>query len=70
VPRMMKAVIAGIILSAAAIVFGISFLLMKLWSGKSFQSIWADRKQLFIFSLKLAAALLTAAALGLVIANN
>ena len=67
---MTKAVFAGIILLAAAIVFGFSFLLMKLWSGKSFQSIWADRKQLFIFSLKLAVALLTAAALALVIANN
>ena len=67
---MTKAVFAGIILLSATIVFGFSFLLMKLWSGKSFQSIWADRKQLFIFSLKLAAALLTAAAFALVIANN
>lgn len=67
---MTKAVFAGIILLSATIVFGISFLLMKLLSGKSFQSIWADREQLFIFSLKLAAALLTAAAFALVIANN
>jgi hypothetical protein len=67
---MTKAIFAGIILLAAVTIFGISFLLIKLWSGKPFQSIWADRNQLFLFSLKLAVAILNASALALVIVNN
>lgn len=67
---MSKTIFAGIILLATATVFGISFLFIKLWSGKPFQAIWADRKQLFLFSLKLAITLLIATAIALVIANN
>lgn len=67
---MSKTIIAGIVLLAAAIVFGVSILLIKLWSGKPFRSIWADRKQLFFFSLKLAVALLVAMIIALVIKNN
>ncbi len=67
---MSKTIIAGIILLAASIVFGASILLIKLWSRKPFRSIWADRNHLFLFSLKLAVALLVAISIALVIRNN
>jgi|CXWL01.1.fsa_nt_gi hypothetical protein len=67
---MLKTIFAGVLLLATAIVFATSLLFVKLWSGKPFQSIWADRKQLFLLSLKLAIALLVTAAIALVIANN
>ncbi|MEP6957253.1 MAG: hypothetical protein ABI980_00860 [Nitrospirota bacterium] len=67
---MSKAIIGGIILLATAIVFGTSILLIKLWSGRPIQSILADRKQLFLFSLKLAVGMLVVSIIFLVIKNN
>ena len=67
---MSKLIIACIILFATAVVFSLAVLVIKVWSGRPFRMILADRRQLFLFSLKIAIALLVAIIVALVIRNN
>ena len=67
---MSRIILAGIILLATAVVFGTALLIIKIWSGKPFRAILADRRHLFSLSLKIAIALLVAVIVALVVRNN
>jgi hypothetical protein len=67
---MSRIFLAGIILLATVVVFGAALLLIKIWSGKPFRAILADRSHLFSLSLKVAIALLVAVIVALVVRNN